>query len=68
MTIHFKRHRHTDEKQDEYMSCHDLRPAQTTKTTTNKTKTIQDYLGGSSVQKSISSRQLRSSLQLGLMS
>ena len=33
--------------------CHvDLQHAQTTKTTTNKTKTIQDYLGGSSVQKS----------------
>ena len=35
--------------------CHvDLRHAQTTKTTTNKTKTIQDYLDGStsSVQKS----------------
>jgi hypothetical protein len=31
--------------------CHvDLRPTQTTKTTTNKTKTIQDYLGGSSVE------------------
>ena len=33
--------------------CHvDLRHAQTTKTTANKTKTIQGYLGGSSVQKS----------------
>jgi hypothetical protein len=33
--------------------CHvDLWHAQTTKMTTNKTKTIQDYLGGSSVQKS----------------
>jgi hypothetical protein len=39
--------------------CHvDLQHAQTTKTTTNKTKTIQDYLGGSSVQKSTCSRQL----------
>ena len=37
------------------------------KTTTNKTKTIQDYLGGSSVHKSTCSRQLGSSLQLGLM-
>jgi hypothetical protein len=46
----------------------DLRHAQTTKTTTNKAKTIQDYLGGSSVQKSTCSRQLGSSLQLGLMS
>lgn len=32
-------------------TCHvDLQHAQTTKTTANKTKTIQDYLGGSSVQ------------------
>ena len=32
--------------------CHvDLRHAQTTKTTANKTKTIQDYLGGRSVPK-----------------
>ena len=30
--------------------CHvDLRHAQTTKTTTNKTKTIQDYLGGTKI-------------------
>ena len=45
----------------------DLRHAQTTKTTTNKTKTIQDYLSGSSVHKSTCSRQLGTSLQLGLM-
>ena len=33
--------------------CHvALRHAQTTKTTTNKTETIQDYFGGSRVQKS----------------
>jgi hypothetical protein len=45
--------------------CHvDLRHAQTT----NKTKTIKDYLGGSSVQKSTCSRQLGSSLHLWLMS
>ena len=32
--------------------CHvDLQLAQTTKTTTNKTKTMKDYLGGRSVQK-----------------
>ena len=37
------------------------------KTTTNKTKTIQDYLGGSSIHKSTCSCQLGSSLQLGLM-
>jgi hypothetical protein len=46
----------------------DLRHAQTTKTATNKKKKVQDYLGGSSVQKSTCSRQLGSSLQLGLMS
>jgi hypothetical protein len=46
----------------------DLRQAQTTKTTTNKTKTIQDYLGGSSVQKTTCSHQLESSLKLGLTS
>ena len=45
----------------------DLRRAQTKKTTTNKTKTIRDYLGGSSVHKSTCSRQLGSSLQFGLM-
>jgi hypothetical protein len=39
--------------------------AQTTKTTTNKTKAIQDYLSGSSVQKSTCSHQLGSSIQFG---
>jgi hypothetical protein len=49
--------------------CHiELRHAQTTKTTTTKTKTIQDYLGGNSVQKSTCLHQLGSSLQLGLIS
>ena len=38
--------------------------AQTTKTTTNETKTIQDYLGSSSVHKTTCSHQLGSSLQL----
>ena len=48
--------------------CHiDLWHAQTTKTTTNETQTIQDYLGGSRVQKSTCSHQRGSSLQLGLM-
>ena len=48
--------------------CHvDLWHAQTTKTARNKTKTIQEYLGGSSVQKRTCLRQLESSLQLGLM-
>jgi hypothetical protein len=42
--------------------CHaDLRHAKTTKTTSNKTETIQDYLGGSSLQK-------LTSLLLGLTS
>lgn len=45
----------------------DLRYAHTTKTTTDKTKTIQDYLGSSSIHKSTCSHQLGSSLQLGLM-
>jgi hypothetical protein len=38
--------------------CHvDLQHAQKTKMKTKKTKTIQDYLGGSSLQKSTCSRQ-----------
>jgi hypothetical protein len=45
----------------------DLRRAQTTKTTANQTKAIQDYLGGSSLQKSTCSRQPGLSLQLGLI-
>jgi hypothetical protein len=45
--------------------CHvDLQHEQTTKTTTNKTKRIQDYLCGSSVQKSMF---MPIGIQLGLM-
>ena len=48
MTIHLK---DTDILMKNRMSiCHvDLWHEETTKTTTNKTKTIQDYLGGSSL-------------------
>ena len=67
ITCHFKRHGHTDEHR--IFKCYgDLRHVHTTKMTTNKTKTITDYLGrnGIRVQKSICSRQLGSSLQSGL--
>jgi hypothetical protein len=65
MTIHFKRHRHTDENVYVMLICgmHKQQRQQQT-----KQKTILDYLGGSSVQKSTCSHQLGSSLQLGLMS
>ena len=49
MNIHSKRHSHTDEKQDEYMSC--CFAACTNNKDDNNQKTIQDYLGGSIVYK-----------------
>ena len=68
MTFHFKRYRDTGEHRM-YICDGDLQHAHTTKTTTNKTKTITDYWGGNciKVDKSICSCQLRSSLQSDFM-
>jgi hypothetical protein len=59
----FKRNRHTDEKQDGYMSCF-FAACTNNKDDIKQKKTIQDYLGGSILRKSTCSHQLGSSLQL----
>ena len=47
MTLHFKRHGHTDEKHDVHKCDGDLWHAHITKTRRNKTKTIFGFVKGS---------------------